>query len=710
MRLIKFFLLFLSLAFFLFKGNSVIAEGVSESKVSCFDIYIVNDPYFSNKTDEGCNSECSGVINDVKGKKWDKSTQGQVWGNGQAAVRWNIWRDIGTGHTIMLKNKDQNAFNKDEKVYLLRQFNQIYCNPNTDGSLCVLQKDGNGNEIKTFCNPAIVTDEKLCHKEGESYVGPLYTKQELYWECATFEGGGYMCDDTKFKKLTDAIQFEVHAPGPTTEYALGGNSQLTILNDGLPTSTNPVADENGNLVFNHVLGYTLASMIQSYWGLQIGADVESGDTMAISRALKLATFTPVDNVSGGSVNCTTIHWDPYGRIIDAKTLEPIINAQVILKNFNFDNKLINTALPNNPLFANPVYTSIQGEFNFLVPEGTYFLFPSHPDFTYPTTEEQINKAIARLKLIDPDGLYIKTEKIYRNSSEAIIEKAGFPERRDIILQPKDPNYQGSPPLIFEASALREKGNQLIRGRVSHPMSLVRAISKNTILAETSADIDGSFSLTIQYTKIPSGVYMVQLIAEKVSLNESSVIQKKSPLYSVNLIPSFVSGFAYNKDGQIVPKAKVELVAMGGIVFAKDTADKDGFTSFNTTTLPPFDFKIRVKDETGGKILDTQTAREFQQINKPYLSLTEVNLYGEPKSTNLEKPSVEIIEKIKKTPVNFNQIRLSINPTQQPNQGNTTNTTTKNNLFFFLAMFIVIALPIGGFIVLSQLKKSNSVIQ
>jgi hypothetical protein len=97
----------------------------------------------------------------------------------------------------------------------------------------------------------------------------------------------------------------------------------------------------------------------------------SANIVGSSGGLQQATLT------WGSPTCQSIY-DPYGVVRDADTLQPVAGAKVtLLVKRNGVLKTVTaadiSALPDLFPFHNPLVTNAQGEYAFLVPDGTYYL-------------------------------------------------------------------------------------------------------------------------------------------------------------------------------------------------------------------------------------------------------------------------------------------------------------------------------------------------
>ncbi len=182
-------------------------------------------------------------------------------------------------------------------------------------------------------------------------------------------------------------------------------------------SPNKIVPSGGTISTNVHINNALGHFVYPFYGFyQAPAVTEATGT----GGQKQGTFT----FEGADKNCVTILWDPYGRVFDSRSLEPIPNIQV---------KALTGISPVEKLaqiFGNPQSTLADGVFNFLVQPGTYYLrvsnLPSKYSFTAtPKLDPNYAKVYSK-----QDG----STSIYK-PDQPIIEVAGKPEHRDIPLDP-----------------------------------------------------------------------------------------------------------------------------------------------------------------------------------------------------------------------------------------------------------------------------------
>ncbi|MFA6004906.1 MAG: carboxypeptidase-like regulatory domain-containing protein [Patescibacteria group bacterium] len=478
--------------------------------------------------------------------------------------------------------------------------------------------------------------------------------------------------------------------------------------DQSKTAIMPAGD--GTLTVPHVMSWTSQFLDQNFFGMQILTNLSgTAQTDAVGLALKLATFTPQQQLPDAATNCVSVQWDPYGRVIDAKTLEPVQNMEITLFNKQGNNK-VQTVNPQNPMFLNPYKTVADGTFNFAIPAGTYYLTPKSDDFTFPTDAATLEEVVRSLKVIDPNGIYIDTTRLYSSIDEEIVEKAGMPERRDVVVMPKNANYTGSNALIETKNVMHDKTNYIIKGMVSHPKTIVRALINGVVKTQMQTDADRQYILTIPESVLPDGFDgNIGLEVEKLSLISTATIPPKQAVVAteVALMPTSVTGFAVSESGAVIPRAIVEIVIpkLANASYAFTNADADGFFVFNGKRIPTFPFVLRFTDPANPENKVTLSPQEFARVNKAYFAETKRNMYtttNEQVLTAAYKPKTELVTALKQSFARTVS-QTPVSPTGMPSQESVSAANQQNALLPLFAFFIVLMLgAVGGLLVF--LKK------
>ncbi len=366
---------------------------------------------------------------------------------------------------------------------------------------------------------------------------------------------------------------------------------------------------------------------------------------ANSVALKLKNF----NIKVGvETHCVTISWtetkrifDPYGRVFDAISLEPITDAQVVI----YDSQ--KRQIPNRPGVVNPQIVNKAAWFVYLVPDGTYYLSASRSSLSFPVDAA----TIARL-----NGAQAIYSDLY--AGEPIVQSGGIIQHRDIPLMPADPLRPTNTRPEFASTRITryqvlKKVYHLIFGQVSHPFSFVSARFSGRELAKVQSDKFGNFELRLVNDELDVQ-QPVELIAEKVSLTSLRTTSIKAPWWNifsfipsvraqntnttsypekVYPLPNFIQGKITLPAGKIPPGTKVELFIPGMMndrVATTTTVRDDGTISVDSRSVPPLQFEMRVVDAKGNE-LKSYSPHAFVAENKSYLVQKKVNLLAVQKT-------------------------------------------------------------------------------
>ena len=158
---------------------------------------------------------------------------------------------------------------------------------------------------------------------------------------------------------------------------------------------------------NHAEGH----VSYAFFGVSIN---EPTFTPGEASTIQYSTFEFQQDPTG----CTSMRWDPYGRVFDTQSLEPITGVSVTLLDKNKQVAVI-------PGIRNPEITERDGVYNFFVniPEGQTETFYLRPVALPPLTH-----TFSATPNLHPN--YIKAYYDIYKPDDPIIEAAGFPEHRD----------------------------------------------------------------------------------------------------------------------------------------------------------------------------------------------------------------------------------------------------------------------------------------
>lgn len=335
-----------------------------------------------------------------------------------------------------------------------------------------------------------------------------------------------------------------------------------------------------------------------------------------SQQLAQLNFTSIEsNVEGKSKDCTKISWDPYGRIFDALSLEPIEGVVITL----IDNV---TQKPVIQEFEeNSTTTGEDGVYNILVEKsGMYQMIVEEPTTHSYTKQPTLHQNYSNIY-----------SDIY-TPGKVFEEIQGVATHHDIPLQPKGPPFTGTIASIMTADESVDMGDfVLFTGKSNFPLARVCMVTETgrTLVGECIfADKFGEYSISIEKNEIPLEVLVPQ--ASKVKLTELDWKNNvAAPVASYDIrkyepILNHIEGYIYDKNNALMPYARVLVhLQMDDSVFFETDADKDGFISIYSENLPANEYYLTYSLVSGATIRRSTT--EFVKDNDGYIKENKLNL-------------------------------------------------------------------------------------
>lgn len=438
--------------------------------------------------------------------------------------------------------------------------------------------------------------------------------------------------------------------------------------------------------------------------------------------------------------CAMVHWDPKGRVFDAKTLEPIPNVVVYLLTH-----------PKGEIvdkIRNPEITKEDGMFNFFVPSGWYKLAPT------PPASYKIAKDINQ---IHPNYKLIYTNEAYKNITQAdspFFEPEGKLLEIDIPLESQTTSHSAK--IIKEMenpTAILNKPYNKTRylGRVSHPFTVINILghTTNNLITKVRADKYGAWEVSIPNEKIPQNEPLVfeyikedltrndleQIIKQPLGFNPkqfsqfsllinkifskllsifsksitaeslgklsetnysfTSIVKSKS---SVDPIFPYLEGYAYDEKGNVIPNALVMVkLKMSNKVYYQTKADEKGFFQISKEYLPIFEYYLEFQPQNKTTTIRQSTA-EFAKKNQDYLSKNKINLMTATKNNQpiIVTPSSKKSSSVSPTTNLFPQIKeetstKKITPLPSSSQSSSINWVLLGIVILLILVTIVIFL-------------------
>ncbi len=310
-----------------------------------------------------------------------------------------------------------------------------------------------------------------------------------------------------------------------------------------------------------------------------------------------------------------LHIDPVGRVFDNHTLEPIPGVNMTLERKGESQPVAKST------------TLADGQFSFYVSPGTYKLLAQVRDYVFPLVGSVNQKASSIYKNFYKGGDIIVDRQIVYT---------------DIPMQPQNKEAaeffakQTKPEVMdYFQSLNKEKGEYIIQGSVSHPLSRVSVtsevasrlergtINQGRVLASTTADKYGRFKVSFPLTKLNQNetIGSLEVIKPKDVYkfgggNKASVVLAP--------IMNGIKGFAFDSSGNVLPGATVavKLPVFSQPVY-QTKADEKGYFEIDPELLPPMPYKLTFTS-LGNKeeIVDTrsfiaQNARMNTNLSRYY---------------------------------------------------------------------------------------------
>ncbi len=354
--------------------------------------------------------------------------------------------------------------------------------------------------------------------------------------------------------------------------------------------------------------------------------------------MKFEQLFPTSSPDSYSQSCVTIVWDPYGRVFDSQSLEPMTGAEIEILDEN------KKPVPETATFDNPVTTGLDGVFNFLVKEGIYYLSLLKKPVTHQFTSNpnlHPNYSKIYVKNDGSSSIYKPDEPIAEmvDTPEERAKGQPFPEQRDIPLDPDgNPSYKSNP-VVIEATQHPDGSRVIYQGRVSHPFAVVKLTGANDVVYTTTfADRNGFWGVSLTNKSIPQDQVLVPLVY-KTDLTKSlppvlpisAVVQslkiEAGPKTNMAFQPVLrtVEGYAYDITGAVISNAKVVIrLNMNKAAYFTTQADSDGYFKIYSSKLPLFPFYLEFADPVT-KSPTTQTTSDFSQRNKGFLTNNKISL-------------------------------------------------------------------------------------
>ncbi len=420
------------------------------------------------------------------------------------------------------------------------------------------------------------------------------------------------------------------------------------------------------------------------------------------------------DAANNATNCIAISWDPYGRVFDSQTLEPIPQAVVVLQVQRRDGSF-SQLLPSEVLggaIVNPFITKEDGSFSFVVPDGTYKLNVSDPNYQFPSDLSKLNSNYTKIY-----------SDIYPGQTGDTVSQHGTILHRDIPLDSKTGAGMSYPVKLMQYfyELNKETGQAVVEGRTSHPFSVVNlysdkvgATSNQTptrfrLLTSQKTDSSGKFKIAIDQTTFAKDEIFGEIEVRKSNLINSLGLNflfglfnvyaqpTSSTVVRVNPIPNNIQGYAYDQNGTVMPNARVGIyLSFSNKPYYETSTDQNGYYAIDTNNLPNLPYRLQYVSSTG--VTSNVSTTQYVQGNQKYLASNKISIYNP--SGGVQTPTA--------VPQNQNQ-NLNQTSARLPAAGSSTTSGSQsaNPVFLIAAILLILILVVTG-LILFYIRRKNQI--
>ncbi len=417
-------------------------------------------------------------------------------------------------------------------------------------------------------------------------------------------------------------------------------------------------------------------------------------------------------------DCAIFYWDPAGRVFDAYSLEPIPNATVFLTKDEGNGQFIDAGQSELGI-VNPQTTDPQGSFSYFVSDGNYKLnvlnFSSLGYLKIADSLTDINSNYKNIYYYLENG--VKKTYIYPAETGEIIQQRGKIQYRDIPLLssvPEGKTYNLKVISGFQ-SVNRLTGNFIFEGAVSHPFTNISIYgvtdnNKEELIIQQAADNFGRYKILFPQNKEGENYKEFKVNFEKVDLRLIVHSQSKFSLkrligwlenrllvfgqegknrltFTLNPIPTYIEGIAYDEKGNVLANQEVKVYVEGSnIPYSSVKTDEKGYYRLASNQLPSIPYRL-VYGLPTGKIREVTTSQVIND-NKDLLTSSKISYY-----TLKNNQGKLITPTIKKSGGDFT---INTSPTLYQKEQNQQKEVNQG-LILLIVIIISLILIIGGVI-------------
>jgi len=412
----------------------------------------------------------------------------------------------------------------------------------------------------------------------------------------------------------------------------------------------------------------------------------------------LSNDTSVD-VKGLAKDCAGISWDPYGRVFDSQTLEPIPDVIV---------ELIDESTKQ------PVAMTFNLSYDVTGDDGLYNIQVEKEGIYSLTVDSLTTHTFVKNPKLHPNWKYIYSDLYY--PGDIFTETQNVPTHHDIPLFLEGEPFRDAVAKIVPGTLKSEDMSGVIvyTGRTTFPMAQICLIHEKTgekVGQCVNANNIGNFSIAMEKGDIPSS--RLRVSAQKVDLTNPALFTNPSEVevlhmnslmlpeiqspYYFDPILSLVEGYAQDVGGKRIGDSVVQVrLKSNKQLFFETKADPLGFFAIYEPNLPTLEYYLEFADPKTGKRV-TQSTSEFIDANKEYLETNNINLVTATKDN-------EPVE-IKKVDGRMGSMQSESDPEIPQNQQVIkTNTLDPRIAVVAVILFALVAIGIAAVILIKRQSK------
>ncbi|QQS44369.1 hypothetical protein IPM65_02095 [Candidatus Roizmanbacteria bacterium] len=571
--------------------------------------------------------------------------------------------------------------------------------------------DNNDGEADWYCTTGFSENDKQFYCAGGSDSASCDVKSYLnQLDRVTYGING---DTVKNRDGASFVLNDTHG------FFYKSNSDLNDVNDPFrqaDASTELKTDATGklNVTFGEVQGYTMYAARRKYvvyYVPEVLPTPASRDASGTGgQQQDQLTWRDVTEFQQDECDFGP-GWDPYGRVFDSVSLEPIPGVSVSLLQKNpqgaFD---AGYAKQRNNLIMNPFMTGSAGDFSFFVEDGDYRLTPVLASYVHPLTKDWTQKGNAAQIYSD----------FYLNDSPAILQRGAI-QHRDIPFIPTDGIGKTYDLVVLSSeSKTAANGDLIFQGRVSHPFAEVivdtcrlnngvEVCGDRKIFGKLNggADKEGRFNVTLKQSELQPGEYYKRSF-RKINLQTmtSSETESLKGGFALNSIPSYLEGYAYDQDGKLIRGGYVGLYLISmPVPQYVAPIDNNGFYRITSENIPKEPYIIKYLTADGEEYKPTAELRiaDYLNQNKEFLTAEQIALYTPVTATTNPRRTVtpEFVPEQQVSPIMTEDQTKDKQATQQ---AETTEEGERNPMILVAAILLLLVGGAGALLAVYVYKK------